>query len=134
MALNTWSLARGTFMGREGKGLETMTDWESRYWSVIMSEAPPSGMGNDALTDMQVPLDQGRNYTIVVSRPEDRSANARDENSVASLDSGPRGEGIYDLSNRKASLEAKGRRSRSGWKLHRVRLRSITAFRPTTHR
>jgi hypothetical protein len=88
-----------TFMG-DGKGLETMTDWESRYWSVIMSEAPPSGRGNDALTDMQVPLDEDRNYTIVVCREEDRPANATDENGVAWLDWGTRGEGLDDPSSR----------------------------------
>ncbi len=89
-----------TFMGKGGKGLETMTDWESRYWSVIMSEAPPSGRGNDALTDMQVPLDEDRNFTIVVSREEDRPANATEENGVAWLDWGTRGEGLDDPANR----------------------------------
>jgi len=89
-----------TFTGNGGKGLETMTDWEGRYWSVIMSEAPPSGMGNDALTDMQVPLDRDRNYTIVVSREEDRPKNATNENGVAWLDWGTRGEGIDDSANR----------------------------------
>jgi hypothetical protein len=89
-----------TFQGKDGKGLAKMTDWECRYWSVIMSEAPPSGMGNDALTDMQVPLDKDRNYTIVVCREEDRPANATEENGVAWLDWGTRGEGINDPSNR----------------------------------
>ncbi len=85
-----------TYRGEDGKGLATMTDWESRYWSVIMSEAPPSGMGADALSDMQVPLDADRNYTIVVCRPEDRPANATDENGVAWMDWGTRGEGLDD--------------------------------------
>lgn len=89
-----------TYHGENGKGLATMTDWESRYWSVIMSEAPPSGMGADALTDMQVPLDAERNYTIVVCRPEDRPANATDEHGVAWMDWGTRGEGLDDEHNR----------------------------------
>jgi hypothetical protein len=89
-----------TFQDKKGKGLAKMTDWECRYWSVIMSEAPPSGMGTDALTDMQVPLDKDRNYTIVVSRAEDRPANATLENGIAWLDWGTRGEGIDDPSNR----------------------------------
>jgi hypothetical protein len=88
-----------TFLGK-GKGLETMTDWECRYWSVIQSEAPPSGMGTDALTDLQVPLDKDRNYTIVVSREEDRPANATEENGVAWMDWGTRGEGLKDPANR----------------------------------
>ncbi len=89
-----------TFMGADGKALETMTDWESRYWSLIISEAPPSGFGCDALTDMQVPLDAERNYTIVVSREADRPANATEENGVAWMEWGPRGEGLDDPSNR----------------------------------
>jgi hypothetical protein len=89
-----------TFKGQDGGGLEVMTDWQSRYWSVIMSEAPPSGMGADALTDMQVPLDADRNYTIVVCRPDDRPANATDENGVAWMDWGTRGEGLDDEKNR----------------------------------
>ena len=89
-----------TFLGKNGKGLEVMTDWESRYWSVIMSEAPPSGMGADALSDLQVPLDEDRNYTIVVCRPEDRPARATEEHGVAWMDWGTRGEGIDDERNR----------------------------------
>jgi len=89
-----------TFMGKGGKGLETMTDWESRYWSLVICEAPPSGLSNDGLTDMQVPLDKDGNYTIVISREEDRPANATDENGVAWMDWGTRGEGLDDPSNR----------------------------------
>lgn len=89
-----------TFMGKNGKGLETMTDWECRYWSVIQSEAPPSGKGTDALTDMQVPLDEDRNYTIVVCREEDRPANATEDNGVAWLDWGTHGEGLDGPANR----------------------------------
>jgi len=43
---------------------------------------------------MQVPLDANRDYTIVVSRPEDRPANATEENGVAWMDWGTRGEGL----------------------------------------
>jgi hypothetical protein len=89
-----------TFMGKDGKGLETMTDWESRYWSLIICEAPPSGLSNDGLTDMQVPLDADGNYTIVICREQDRPANATDENGVAWMDWGLRGEGLDDPSNR----------------------------------
>jgi hypothetical protein len=89
-----------TFLGRSGKGLETMTDWESRYWSLIICEAPPSGLSNDGLTDMQVPLDKDGNYTIVICREEDRPATATEENGVAWMNWGTRGEGIDDPSNR----------------------------------
>ena len=33
--------------GEDGTGLKVMTDWECRYMSLIVSEAPPSGMGTD---------------------------------------------------------------------------------------
>ncbi|MGA9373105.1 MAG: hypothetical protein WBV53_14740 [Solirubrobacterales bacterium] len=88
------------YYGDDGKGLEKMTGWESRYWSLGMTEAPPSGMGTDAISDFQVPLDEDRNYTIVVSRPEDRPANATDEKGVAWIDWGTKGEGLDDGQNR----------------------------------
>ncbi len=89
-----------TFEGESGRGLDTMTGWECRYMSLVMSEAPPSGMGTDGISDMQVPLDADRNYTIVVSREEDRPSNADDEHGVAWMDWGHRGEGIDDDLNR----------------------------------
>jgi hypothetical protein len=49
---------------------------------------------------MQVPLDKDGNYTIVVSRPEDRPKNATAEHGVAWIDWGP-GEGLNDARNRK---------------------------------
>lgn len=51
-----------------------------------MTQAPPSGMGTDGISDFQIPLDADRNYTLVVSLPEDRPANASEENGVAWLD------------------------------------------------
>jgi hypothetical protein len=86
--------------GDDGTGLKVMTDWESRYMSLIMSEAPPSGMGTDGLSDFQIPLDHDRNYTIVICREEDRPSNATDEHGVAWVDWGHRGEGIDDDLNR----------------------------------
>ncbi len=89
-----------TFAGGTGKGLETMADWEARYWSIVISEAPPSGLSNDGLSDFQVPLDDDGNYTIVVSREEDRPANATEADGVAWMEWSPRGEGLDDPSNR----------------------------------
>ena len=89
-----------TYEGEDGKGLKVMTDWECRYMSLVMSEAPPSGMGTDGVSDMQIPLDTDRNYTIVISRAEDRPSNADDEHGVAWMDWGHRGEGIDDELNR----------------------------------
>ncbi len=81
------------YYGPDGNGLDVMTDWESRYMSLIMSEAPPSGMGTDGLSDFQIPIDADRNYTIVVCREEDRPANATDEHGVAWVDWGTRARG-----------------------------------------
>jgi hypothetical protein len=86
--------------GEDGTGLKVMTDWECRYMSLIVSEAPPSGMGTDGCSDFQIPLDEDRNYTIVICREEDRPTNATDENGVAWVDFGHRGEGIDDELNR----------------------------------
>jgi hypothetical protein len=86
--------------GEDGAGLKVMTDWECRYMSLIVSEAPPSGMGTDGISDFQIPLDDDRNYTIVVCREEDRPTNATDENGVAWVDFGHKGEGIDDPRNR----------------------------------
>lgn len=86
--------------GEDGTGLKVMTDWECRYMSLIVSEAPPSGMGTDGLSDFQIPLDDDRNYTIVICREEDRPANATDEDGVAWVDFGHKGEGIDDDLNR----------------------------------
>ena len=88
------------YYGPDGNGLDVMTDWECRYMSLIVSEAPPSGMGTDGCSDFQIPLDEDRNYTIVVCREEDRPANATGENGVAWVDWGHKGEGIDDELNR----------------------------------
>jgi len=89
-----------TFAGATGGGLEIMPDAESQYWSLVSCEAAPSGQIVDGLTDMQVPLDADRNYTIVYSRAEDRPANATEENGIAWIEWSPRGEGLNDPRNR----------------------------------
>lgn len=88
------------YFGDDGNGLDVMSDWETRYMSLVVSEAPPSGRGTDGISDFQIPLDDDRNYTVVVSREEDRPANATDEHGVAWVDWGHRGEGIDDELNR----------------------------------
>lgn len=89
-----------TFAGAGGRGLEIMPDAESQYWSLVSCEAAPSGQIVDGLTDMQVPLDANRNYTIVVSRKEDRPKNATLENGIAWMEWSSRGEGLNDPRNR----------------------------------
>jgi hypothetical protein len=89
-----------TYAGKDGKGLAIMPDAQTQYWSLVSCEAAPSGEVVDGLTDFQVPLDADRNYTIVVSRPEDRPKKATVANGVAWLNWGTRGEGLDDPRNR----------------------------------
>lgn len=89
-----------TFAGTDGRGLSIMPDAQTQYWSLVSGEAAPSGQIVDGLTDLQVPLDSERNYTIVVSRREDRPKNATPENGIAWLEWSPRGEGLTDPRNR----------------------------------
>jgi hypothetical protein len=74
-------------------GAKVMTDGQVHYWSVATVASGPSGSLWDGVSDLMVPLDEDGSYTIVVSRPEDRPANATDENGVAWIDWGP-GEGL----------------------------------------
>jgi hypothetical protein len=89
-----------TYAGAGGRGLEVMPDAQTQYWSLVSAEAAPSGQIVDGLTDMQVPLDEDGNYTIVYSRKEDRPKNATPENGVAWIEWSPRGEGIEGPKNR----------------------------------
>ena len=89
-----------TFSGGDGRGLKAMPDYQTVYWSLVSCEAPPSGRIVDGVADMQVPLDRQGNYTIVVSRPEDRPKNATLENGVAWVEWSPRGEGVDSPQNR----------------------------------
>jgi hypothetical protein len=77
-----------------------MPDAQTQYWSLVSCEAAPTGHIVDGLTDLQIPLDQDRNYTIVCSRKEDRPTNATLENGVAWIEWSPRGEGLNDPRNR----------------------------------
>ena len=90
-----------TFAGAGGRGLELMPDAQTQYWSLVSCEAAPTGQIVDGLTDLQIPLDAERHYTIVCSRKEDRPKNATIENGVAWLEWPEHGEGLNDPRNRK---------------------------------
>ncbi|QDT45685.1 hypothetical protein Pan241w_58120 [Gimesia alba] len=89
-----------TYAGTNGKGAATMSPAQTQYWSLVSCESVPSGQVVDGLTDFQIPLDKDRNYTIVVSRPEDRPINATLENGVAWIKWSSRGEGLDNSKNR----------------------------------
>lgn len=90
-----------TFPDTFAGGLATVPETQMKYMSIATGEAAPSGQLFDGICDMQIPLDPERNYTIVVSRPEDRPANATTENGIAWLEWPARGEGIEHPANRK---------------------------------
>jgi len=89
-----------TYAGNDGRGAAKTTEAQTQYWSLVSCESVVTGQVIDGLTDFQVPLDKDRNYTIVVSRPEDRPKNATKENGVAWVKWSPRGEGIDGPENR----------------------------------
>jgi hypothetical protein len=66
-----------------------------RYWSLCMNDSWASGKVGDCLYDEQVPLDSQRNYTIVVSLPGDRPADATAACGVGWLDWGNLGDGFF---------------------------------------
>jgi len=71
-----------------------------RYWSLCNygsnAITPNAPANTDCLFDEQVPLDAARNFTIVVSLPEDRPDNARPECGVAWMDWTFRGDHMGD--------------------------------------
>jgi hypothetical protein len=89
-----------TFAGAGGRGLEVMPEAQTQYWSLVSCEAAPTGRIADGLTDLQIPLDAQRQYTIVCSRKEDRPENATIENGVAWLEWPEHGEGLLHPKNR----------------------------------
>ena len=65
-----------------------------RYWSACTGEGPTSGKTTGpCLADEEVPIDAGRDYTIVVSLPGDRPSNATKKCGVAWMNWGTTGDG-----------------------------------------
>lgn len=65
-----------------------------RYWSVCNNEGLPSGKTTGpCLADEQVPINAKRDYTIVVSLPQDRPKNATDKCGVGWMNWGTTGDG-----------------------------------------
>ena len=74
----------------------TSGDYDIRYWSICSNEGMVTTRYADCLYDSMIPLDDSRNYTIVVSKASDRPENAKAECGVAWLDWGERGDGHKD--------------------------------------
>ena len=65
-----------------------------RYWSMCNSEGLPSGKTTGpCLADEETPINAQRDYTIVVSLPQDRPKNATDKCGVAWMNWGTTGDG-----------------------------------------
>ncbi len=73
-----------------------MPGGDMRFWSLCTGESRVTTRTPDCLSDRQVLRQSGRNYTVVVSKPEDRPANAARECGVAWLDWGANGDGAGD--------------------------------------
>jgi hypothetical protein len=65
-----------------------------RYWSLCNNEGPTSGKTTGpCLADEETPINAQRDYTIVVSLPQDRPRNATDKCGVAWMNWGTTGDG-----------------------------------------
>ena len=67
---------------------------QMRYWSLCQHDSWVVARVGDCLYDEEVPTDRDRRYTIVVSLPRDRPANATPACGVAWLDYGTLGDGV----------------------------------------
>jgi len=73
-------------------GTRRMPAAQLRFWSLCSAESRVTTRTPDCLADRQVPLEEDRDYTIVVSRRADRPRNARPACGIAWLDWGNRGD------------------------------------------
>jgi len=77
-------------------GDDTMTKGELVYWSICSVQGFVITRVNDCLFDEQVPLGPNGEFTIVVSKEEDRPRNARPECGMAWLPIADDGDGVND--------------------------------------
>ncbi|MEA2124029.1 MAG: hypothetical protein QOI80_811 [Solirubrobacteraceae bacterium] len=78
---------------RTRAGQRRMGSGQLRFWSLCTGESRVTTRTADCLADRQVALTGDRRYTIVVSKPADRPANARRRCGVSWLDIG-QGDGV----------------------------------------
>lgn len=68
-------------------------DHDMRYWSLCTNEGLATTRFTDCVYDREVTVDDQRNYTIVISKPGNRPANATEDCGVTWLDFGVAGDG-----------------------------------------
>ena len=67
-----------------------------RFWSLCTGESRVTVRTPDCVADRELPVDSARRFTVVVSRKEDRPANATERCGVSWIDWGDRGDGAGD--------------------------------------
>ena len=72
-------------------------DYDLRYWSLCANEGLATGSVEECLFDEEIPLNEDREYTIVVSSEQNRPPSATDECGVAWMSTAPQGDGISRL-------------------------------------
>ena len=75
-------------------GARVIQSTQLRYWSLCLNRSLADTSVGDCVADEDVVIDARRNYTIVVSRPEDRPRNARPECGVTWLHWDRAGDGV----------------------------------------
>ncbi|MGW5112254.1 hypothetical protein [Nocardia sp. NPDC004123] len=77
-------------------GDNIMGSGQVRYTSFCMNESVYTTAVMDCAYDEQIPTDKDGNYTIVISRAEDRPADANAQHGVGWIEWSPRGDGDQD--------------------------------------
>jgi hypothetical protein len=77
-------------------GRERMGRGQLRFWSLCTNESRVTAFSRDCYAGRQVPIDRDRNFTIAISKPEDRPANARKRCGYGWLAWPERGDGVGD--------------------------------------
>lgn len=73
-----------------------MNQGQLRYWSICSTQGFANTRVNDCVFDEEIHLDANGNYTIMVSRPEDRPRNAIPECGISWLPMAKDGDGVID--------------------------------------
>ena len=70
-----------------------VSGFDMRYWSLCTNEGLATTRFTDCVYDSKVTVDEEQNYTIVISKPGNRPANATEECGVTWMDFGEKGDG-----------------------------------------
>ncbi len=81
---------------RTYSGNDYVGESQLRYWSMCSNQGFANTRVNDCLFDEEIPLDVNGNYTIFVSRAEDRPRNATNTCGFAWLPMAEDGDGMFD--------------------------------------